>query len=138
MSYCKGSIDFDDKDDKEAKEDKKDKRSKEDEDEKDKDRTGCSKRSILFSFDPSEVLLEEVGNDASLHQLGWPRAVSDDFRAFKVTNQSLGVFYCMGVGLAGLALLERLFFLLFQKTRQSAIEFVSLLVSSRTVYDVNH
>lgn len=94
-----------------------------------KNLTGCSTRSMLFSFDPSEVLLEETGNTTSLTSLGWPSAISDDFRAFKVTNQSMGVFYCMGVGLAGLVILERLYFMLFRKTRQSAIELASLLVS---------
>ncbi|PLB48024.1 hypothetical protein P170DRAFT_410544 [Aspergillus steynii IBT 23096] len=90
--------------------------------------TGCSKRSMLFSFDPSEVLLEETGNTTSLDRLGWPSAISEDFRAFKITYQSLGVFYCIGVGLAGLAILVRLFFMLFRRTRQSAIELASLLI----------
>ncbi|KAK1148630.1 hypothetical protein N8T08_008515 [Aspergillus melleus] len=105
MSYCEGFLDSKGK----------------------KDLTGCSKRSMLFSFDPSEVLLEKTGNSTSLQGLGWPDAISEDFRAFRVTHQSLGVLYCMGVGLAGLAILARLFFMLFRKTRQSAIELASLL-----------
>lgn len=110
MSYCEGFLDSKGK----------------------KNLTGCSKRSMLFSFDPSEVLLEETGNSTSLQGLGWPDAISEDFRAFRVTHQSLGVLYCIGVGLAGLAILARLFFMLFRKTRQSAIELASLLVSSMT------
>ncbi|KAI9038471.1 SUR7/PalI family protein [Aspergillus affinis] len=105
MSYCEGFLDSKEK----------------------KNLTGCSKRSMLFSFDPSEVLLEETGNTTSLTRLGWPDAISEDFRAFRLTHQSLGVLYCMGVGLAGLAILERLFFMLSRKTRQSVIELASLL-----------
>ncbi|KAA8650578.1 SUR7/PalI family protein [Aspergillus tanneri] len=90
----------------------------------------CSKRSMLFSFNPSKVLSEETGN-TSPSDLGWPRAITEDFHAFSVTSQSLGVFYCIGLGFAGLVILERLWSVILRgRGRQlSVIELVLLLLS---------
>ncbi|THC96987.1 hypothetical protein EYZ11_003543 [Aspergillus tanneri] len=90
----------------------------------------CSKRSMLFSFNPSKVLSEETGN-TSPSDLGWPRAITEDFHAFSVTSQSLGVFYCIGLGFAGLVILERLCFVMISIasiiTTVIAFQFVNLI-----------
>ncbi|KAF7177399.1 hypothetical protein CNMCM7691_005604 [Aspergillus felis] len=108
MSYCEGFLDLNETGQR-------------------KNMTGCSDRTALFSFNPSEVLLKETGNTTSLADMGWPTAVSDDFHAFQITSKSMGVFYCIGVGTAGLVILARLWFLLVRGPRQTIAE-VSLLL----------
>jgi hypothetical protein len=109
MSYCEGFLDLNETGQR-------------------KNLTGCSNRTALFSFNPSEVLLKETGNTTSLADMGWPTAVSDDFRAFRITSKSMGVFYCIGVGTAGLVILARLWFLLVKGPRQTIAEVSGLLV----------
>ncbi|KAL4897848.1 actin cortical patch SUR7/pH-response regulator pali [Aspergillus ambiguus] len=95
----------------------------------DKNLTGCSNRTMLFSFDPARVFQEEIGNGTSLSDIGWPRSVTEDFHAFHVTSRGMGVFYCIGVGFAGLAMLERLWWMITNGPRQSVMELSSLLLS---------
>ncbi|KAH1916773.1 hypothetical protein KXW47_001979 [Aspergillus fumigatus] len=110
MSYCEGFLDLNETGQR-------------------KNLTGCSDRTALFSFNPSEVLLKETGNTTSLADMGWPAAVSDDFRAFRITSKSMGIFYCIGVGAAGLVILARLWFLLVKGPRQTIAEVSGLLIS---------
>lgn len=94
-----------------------------------KNLTGCSGHDLLFSFNPSRVLQHESGNDTNLADLGWPTAISDDFKTFSITNQAMGVFYVIGAGIAGIAMLIRLGLLITRRSRQSIFEVASLLVS---------
>ncbi|KAJ5907555.1 hypothetical protein N7495_000237 [Penicillium taxi] len=66
--------------------------------------TGCSNRNILFSFDPTQAWPDQVSHGPTL---SWPRVLSDDFTAFRITTQSMGVFYCLGVSAVGVALVVR-------------------------------
>ncbi|KAF7590533.1 hypothetical protein BBP40_002674 [Aspergillus hancockii] len=91
--------------------------------------TGCSHRSVLFSFDPTDALIKDTGNTTTLSRLGWPSSITDDLRTFSATSRSMGVFYSIGVGLAGLAVLERLWFLFVRGPRQTVIEVASIMVS---------
>jgi hypothetical protein len=109
MSYCEGSLDLNETGQRQT-------------------LSGCSNRTALFSFDPSKVLQKETGNTTSLADMGWPIAVSDDFRAFRITSKSMGVFYIIGVGTAGLVVLARLWFLLVKGPRQTIAEVSGLLV----------
>ena len=88
----------------------------------------CSKASLPFAFDPSAVLLEETGNTTSLSNLGWPDTITDDFHAFGMTSRSMGPFYCIGAGVAGLAIVGRLWWTIRRGPRQSVVELVLLLV----------
>ncbi|PWY73650.1 hypothetical protein BO70DRAFT_297197 [Aspergillus heteromorphus CBS 117.55] len=90
--------------------------------------TNCSSSSIFFSFDPSTVLLEESGNTTSLSNLGWPDAISDDFDAFSMTTRSMGVFYSIGAGVAGLAMLARGYLEARRGPRQTVLELSALLI----------
>ncbi|OOF99729.1 hypothetical protein ASPCADRAFT_126625 [Aspergillus carbonarius ITEM 5010] len=87
----------------------------------------CSKASLPFAFDPSAVLLEETGNTTSLSNLGWPDTITDDFHAFGMTSRSMGPFYCIGAGVAGLAIVGRLWWTIRRGPRQSVVELVLLL-----------
>jgi sterol desaturase/sphingolipid hydroxylase (fatty acid hydroxylase superfamily) len=91
--------------------------------------TGCSHRSILFSFDPAYALAKDTGNTTSLSKLGWPSSITDDFRTFSATSRSMGVLYSIGIGLAGLAVLERLWFWFVRGPRQTKVEVSSIMVS---------
>ncbi|PIG80122.1 hypothetical protein AARAC_011360 [Aspergillus arachidicola] len=91
--------------------------------------TGCSHPSLLFSFNATEALTKDAGNTTSLTSLGWPSSITDDLRTFGATTQSMGVFYCIGIGLAGLAVLERLWFVIAKGPRQTVVEVSSLMLS---------
>lgn len=90
--------------------------------------SNCSKAALPFAFNPSVVLLNETGNTTSLSNLGWPDAVTDDFHAFSMTSRSIGIFYCIGAGAAGLAIVGRLYWLVRRGPRQSVMELAALLV----------
>ncbi|UDD64376.1 hypothetical protein AFCA_011611 [Aspergillus flavus] len=91
--------------------------------------TGCSHPSLLFSFNATEALTKDAGNTTSLSSLGWPSSITDDLRTFGATSQSMGIFYCIGIGLAGLAVLERLWFVIAKGPRQTVVEVSSLMLS---------
>ncbi|KNG82396.1 hypothetical protein ANOM_009644 [Aspergillus nomiae NRRL 13137] len=91
--------------------------------------TGCSTPSLLFAFNATEALTKDAGNTTSLSSLGWPSSITDDLRTFGATSQSMGVFYCIGIGLAGLAVLERLWFVIAKGPRQTVVEASSLMLS---------
>ncbi|KAL5359830.1 SUR7/PalI family-domain-containing protein [Aspergillus floccosus] len=95
----------------------------------DKNLTGCSNRTMLFSFDPAQVFAKETGNTTTLSDLGWPSSVTEDFQAFRLTSRGMSVFYCIGVGLAGLTILERLWWVVTRGPPQSVMELCSLLLS---------
>ncbi|KAB8227588.1 SUR7/PalI family protein [Aspergillus alliaceus] len=94
-----------------------------------KNLTGCSHRSVLFSFNATEALTQDAGNNTSLSSLGWPSSITDDLRAFGATSKSMGAFYCIGIGLAGLVVLMRLWFVLIRGPRQTVVEVSSLMLS---------
>ncbi|KAE8351085.1 actin cortical patch SUR7/pH-response regulator pali [Aspergillus coremiiformis] len=91
--------------------------------------TECSHRSVLFSFNATEAISTDAGNTTSLSRLGWPSSITEDLRTFSATSRSMGVFYSIGIGLAGLAVLERLWFGIFKGPRQTVVEVSSLMLS---------
>ncbi|OJJ82428.1 uncharacterized protein ASPGLDRAFT_130209 [Aspergillus glaucus CBS 516.65] len=99
--------------------------------------SGCSGYDVLFTFNATQILLEDSGNSTSLERFGWPTAIGDDFEAFSATTQSMGVFYCIAAGIAAVAVLIRFGLLITQRTKQMIFElpilflgFVSLSVAS--------
>lgn len=89
----------------------------------------CSRHDMLFSFDPTTALERDLGNKSSLAEVGWPESIGDDFQAFSITMESMGVFYCIGLGIAGIVILARFGLLVAGKTRQSILETAALFVS---------
>lgn len=96
--------------------------------------TRCSRHDMLFSFDPTTALERDLGDDSSLSDIGWPEAISDDFQTFSITTESMGVFYCVGVGIAGIVILVRFGLLIAGKSRQSILESAALFVSFYTYF----
>jgi hypothetical protein len=84
--------------------------------------TGCSSRTIPFSFNPTEALLRDVPYDTSLAALGWPDAITGDFRAFALTTHTMSVLYCMGAAMAGAGIMARLGLEIAEKPRRRLAE----------------
>ncbi|PYH75856.1 hypothetical protein BO82DRAFT_396557 [Aspergillus uvarum CBS 121591] len=94
-----------------------------------KDFNNCSDRTLFFSFDPDAAIRADTGNTTSPADLGWPSAITDDFYAFQMTSRSMGIFYCLGAGVAALALLERAWWALRRGPRQTITEVSSMMLS---------
>lgn len=86
----------------------------------------CSGRTILFAFDPTEAWPKEITHGPTLE---WPRVISDDFHAFRITSQAMAVLYIIGVGAIGFALLARVSSFISRRARQGLFEFSFLVVS---------
>lgn len=89
--------------------------------------TECSDRQILFSFDPTEDWSEDITHGPTLE---WQRVISDDFRAFRLTTQSIAILYCIGVAAMGAVLLTRVSAFIVPRPQQGLLEFGFMVVSS--------
>ena len=87
--------------------------------------TGCSNRTLMASFDPSEDWPAEISYGP---ELKWPRVISDDFHTFQMTSRVMGVLYCIGVSAMGAALLVRVWTSLAPQAKQGVFEFGFLMV----------
>lgn len=96
--------------------------------------TECSNRKLLFAFDPTEEWKEGVSHGPNLE---WPRVISDDFHAFRMTTRSMAVMYMIGVGAIGSALVARVVSLIAPRAQQGLFEF-GFLVVSRISYFLAH
>lgn len=88
--------------------------------------TECSHRKMLFSFDPTQEW-PEVSHGPELE---WPRVISDDFHAFRMTTRSMAVLYCIGVGAMGAALIVRVWTAVAPRAGQGSIECGLMVVSA--------
>jgi hypothetical protein len=88
--------------------------------------TQCSDRQILFSFDPTDAWSEAITHGPTLE---WPRVISDDFHAFRLTTQSMAVLYCIGVSAVGAVLLVRVSSLISRRVQRGPFEFGFFVVS---------
>ncbi|KAK9847747.1 hypothetical protein MYU51_018243 [Penicillium brevicompactum] len=91
--------------------------------------TDCSHRKILFSFDPTQEW-PEVSHGPELE---WPRVISDDFHAFRMTTRSMAVLYCIGVGAMGAALLVKVWTAIAPRAGQGKIECGFIMLGSLSV-----
>ncbi|CAG7961027.1 unnamed protein product [Penicillium olsonii] len=90
--------------------------------------TECSHRKILFSFDPTQEW--PVTHDENLE---WPRVISDDFHAFRMTTRSMAVLYSIGVGAMGAALLVKLWTAVAPRAGQGLFECGFMVLGSLCV-----
>lgn len=88
--------------------------------------TQCSNRTILFAFDPMDAWPTEITHGPTLE---WPRVISDDFHAFRITSQAMAVLYIIGVCAIGFALLARASSFITRNAYQGLFEFGFLVVS---------
>ncbi|KAJ5776840.1 hypothetical protein N7520_000086 [Penicillium odoratum] len=92
--------------------------------------TQCSDRQILFSFDPTDAWSEATTHESTLE---WPRVISDDFHAFRLTTQSMTVLYCIGVSAMGAALLVRVSSFIAKRVQQGVFEFGFLVLGCLSI-----
>lgn len=67
--------------------------------------TGCSNRTALFNFHPSEALSRDLEPGANLSDLNWSNAIDDDFKVLDVTSKTMAVLYIIGTAATGVAVL---------------------------------
>ncbi|KAL1862007.1 hypothetical protein Plec18167_001210 [Paecilomyces lecythidis] len=90
--------------------------------------TGCSNRTVLFNFDPTEVLSGELKNGVNLADLNWSGAIDDDFQVLSTTTKAMAILYCIGTGAAGLAVFAGAWLVLTGGRTQAIAElFLSIL-----------
>ncbi|KAJ5666934.1 hypothetical protein N7462_011343, partial [Penicillium macrosclerotiorum] len=92
--------------------------------------TGCSNRTILFSFDPTDAWPREISHGSTLE---WPRVISDDFHAFRMTSRVMAVLYIIGVGAVGMVLLLKSASLLLPRMQYGIFEFGLLVLGSLSI-----
>ena len=71
--------------------------------------TRCSNRTALSHFDPTAIIQKELAPGYNLSDLHWPSQIEDGVRAIETASKVMFVFYCIGIGLAGFAVLGALF-----------------------------
>ncbi|KAJ5171372.1 Actin cortical patch SUR7/pH-response regulator PalI [Penicillium coprophilum] len=91
--------------------------------------TECSNRTVLSSFDPTKAWPKEITGQ----ELGWPRVISDDFHALRLTSRVMAVLYCMGVGAMGATILVRVWTTLAPRPGQGPCEFWLFMVGSLSI-----
>ena len=67
--------------------------------------TRCSNRTGLFHFDPTAIIQSELAPGVNLTDLHWPNEIEDGVRAIEVASKVMFIFYCIGIGFTGLALI---------------------------------
>jgi hypothetical protein len=67
--------------------------------------THCSNRAAFFHFDPTAIIESELAPGVNLTDIHWPSEIEDAVRAVEVASKIMFVFYCIGIGFAGLALI---------------------------------
>ena len=90
--------------------------------------TGCFNQTLPFSFDPTEAMLRDSPQGTFLPTLGWPTAITGDFKAFTLTTQTMSVLYCIGTAVAAIAILVKFGFALLRAPNDLTVEASFLLV----------
>ncbi|KAF2187822.1 hypothetical protein K469DRAFT_628863 [Zopfia rhizophila CBS 207.26] len=73
--------------------------------------TGCSNRTAMYHFDPTEALersLNESGVDITLDDLDWPEEIQRGIDGVRILQETVFVLYCISIGLIFLALIAAL------------------------------
>jgi len=71
--------------------------------------TFCSSRDALFHFNPTKIVNDSLPKGISLDDIDWPKEVTDAEKAVKAASIVMFVFYCIGIGFAGLAVIGAIF-----------------------------
>jgi hypothetical protein len=91
--------------------------------------TGCSNQTAMFHFDPDASLqlsLDDNHVSITLDDLHWPKEIQDNMNNLRVAAKATFVLYCIGIGLALVALFTSLIGC-FSSGRVTA--FINILVS---------
>ena len=97
--------------------------------------TFCSNRTAFFHFDPTAIIQSELAPGVNLTDIHWPSEIEDAIRAIEITSKVMFIFYCIGIGLVGLALIGAAWGVLANGRISAFVNFtldiVSLLISKR-------
>jgi hypothetical protein len=67
--------------------------------------TFCSNRTAFFHFDPTATIQSELAPGINLTDIHWPSGIEDAIKAVETASKLMFIFYCIGIGFAGLALI---------------------------------
>ena len=70
-----------------------------------KNTTRCSRRNALFHFDPAGIIEEHLPSGITLQDLRWSDEIDKAINAVRAASIAQFVFWCLGIGFAGLALI---------------------------------
>lgn len=62
-----------------------------------KENIGCSNRTTLFHFRPTEIINSRLPNGITLGDLHWPTGIEDAERALNVASIVMSIFYIVGI-----------------------------------------
>jgi SUR7/PalI family len=92
--------------------------------------TYCSNRTALFHFDPTAIIESELAPGVNLTTLHWPSEIEDAIRAVEVASKAMFIFYCIGIGFAGFALIGAAWGVLANGRISASVNFMLDMVSS--------
>ena len=93
--------------------------------------THCSNRTALFHFDPTAIIESELAPGLNLTDLHWPSAIEDGINAIRITSKVMFIFYCIGIGFVGLAVIGAVGGFLAGGKISASVNFMLDLVSSQ-------
>jgi len=67
--------------------------------------THCSNRTALFHFDPTAIIESELAPGINLTDIHWPSEIEDATKSVELASKVMFIFYCIGIGFAGLAVI---------------------------------
>ena len=92
--------------------------------------TYCSNRTALFHFDPTTIIQKELAPGVNLTDLHWPSEIEDGVKAIEVASKVMFIFYCIGIGFAGLAVIGAAVAVLSNGRISALVNFLLDIVSS--------
>jgi hypothetical protein len=92
--------------------------------------TNCSNHTALFHFNPQEIIQHELKSGVSLSDIKWPNQIEDAVKALEVAGKTMFVCYCIGIALAGLAVIGAFVGLLLSGRLSALLNFVLCIVCS--------
>ena len=94
--------------------------------------THCSNRTALFHFNPTAIIQSELAPGLNLTDLHWPSEIEDGVKAIEAASKVMFVFYCIGIGFAGLAVIGAAVAVLANGRISALVNFLLDIVSSRS------
>ena len=92
--------------------------------------THCSNRTALFHFDPTAIIESELAPGINLTGIHWPSEIEDATKSVEVASKAMFIFYCIGIGFAGLAVIGAAWGILANGRISASVNFTLDMVSS--------
>jgi SUR7/PalI family len=92
--------------------------------------THCSNRTALFHFDPTAIIESELAPGINLTDIHWPSEIEDATKSVELASKVMFIFYCIGIGFAGLAVIGAVWGVLANGRISASVNFTLDMVSS--------